>query len=530
MVEYQHLEDHLFMMGKTVQWQIRGAVEAFRTTDATQARRIIARDDYLDNLNTQVGEEGYRLLTTVTPDSSDYHLLVGMVRVAMNLEKIGDYAENIAQQALHLADWRGECPAIDLATPSETAVQAVGEAVEAFIRQDPVKAKRVCEREVEMDRLFKERLDAILQALETPEASSYPLVTLLFLLKYLERIGDSVLNIGELTLYLTTGTKMKLHQYLHLEHLLRPHAVDDRAMAFRSLWGGISGARIGLVRVGEGPAVVFKEGSEEKIAEEVTKAETWNRLFPGVAPQILRHRAEEGREAFLDEHLSGIPLDQLYLLGSWEEQRAVTMRLLDLLEQVWKGSLKPERPCVTFAEQIAQRLPEVYHIHPDLYQLRGVTKRMGDRTSLGVEDLLNGVRFRQGEWAPPAAVWIHGDLNANNIFYLPDTGRIQFIDVHRSGYGDYLQDVTVFLISLVRHPFAASAPFAGRVWQVVEQRVRAFSASIGDAAFSPRYRLGLARSYLTSARLLRDGGFARGLFLRGVRLLEEAAREAGSRP
>jgi phosphate uptake regulator/aminoglycoside phosphotransferase len=528
MTTFQHLSDHLFMMGKTVQAQIRGAVEAFQKGDAALARRISARDDYLDNLNTQMEEEGYRLLATMAPGSFEHHLLVGTVRVAKNLEKIGDYAENIAQQALHLVGQAGDgpqtFPSLDLQLPTEVAVLAVGEAVEAFIEQDPAGAKRVCKREVELDRLFKERLEGVLAALETPGSRPRPLVTLLFLLKYLERIGYAVLNIGETTLYLTTGQKMKLHQYLHLEHLLGPEFAGDRRIEIRSLWGGISGARIGRVCVEKGPAVVFKEGAERKIAEEVEKAEVWNRLSPGIVPRILRHHAQEGREAFLDEYLEGIPLDQIYLLGSWEEQRTVTERLLESLERIWRASLRPEHPSVTFVVQIEQRLPEVYHLHPLLRDLRGVTKRIGGQTALSVEELLARIALLQKGWAPPAAVWIHGDLNANNLFYLPDMGGVQLIDVHRSGFGDYLQDLTVFLVSLVRHPLTASAPFVDRVQWLVEDWARGFAASIGDDAFPPRLQLGLARSYLTSTRLLRDAAFARRLFLRGIRCLEKAAR------
>ena len=67
-------------------------------------------------------------------------------------------------------------------------------------------------------------------------------------------------------------------------------------------------------------------------------------------------------------------------------------------------------------------------------------------------DLLERAAELEASLAPPVSVRLHGDFNANNIVYDAETDRVHFIDVHRSGQGDYLQDIGVLLVSNVRNP------------------------------------------------------------------------------
>ena len=69
-----------------------------------------------------------------------------------------------------------------------------------------------------------------------------------------------------------------------------------------------------------------------------------------------------------------------------------------------------------------------------------------------IEELLVRAGALEPDLAPPVSVWLHGDFNANNVLYHEPTGQVKFIDVHRSRLGDYLQDISVFLLSMERRP------------------------------------------------------------------------------
>jgi hypothetical protein len=122
------------------------------------------------------------------------------------------------------------------------------------------------------------------------------------------------------------------------------------------------------------------------------------------------------------------------------------------------------------------------------------------------------------------SVRLHGDFNANNVVYDGETDRVHFIDVHRSGQGDYLQDVGVLLVSNVRNPIEDGhvAADLARLNELIHEFALEFARLIGDDHFETRLTLSQARSFITSGRVVTDFEFARSIFLQGVRLLERA--------
>jgi len=139
-------------------------------------------------------------------------------------------------------------------------------------------------------------------------------------------------------------------------------------------------------------------------------------------------------------------------------------------------------------------------------------------------DLLERAAELEASLAPPVSVRLHGDFNANNIVYDAETDRIHFIDVHRSGHGDYLQDIGVLLVSNVRNPIEDGRVAADleRLNELVRDFALEFARLIGDDHFETRLILSQARSFITSGRVVTDFEFARSIFLQGVRLLERA--------
>jgi hypothetical protein len=142
-----------------------------------------------------------------------------------------------------------------------------------------------------------------------------------------------------------------------------------------------------------------------------------------------------------------------------------------------------------------------------------------------LDELLGLAAAREPLLAPPVSVRLHGDLNTNNVVLDAGTGRVHFIDVHRSGPGDYAQDIGVLLVSNLRHPIQDADLRAelDRLNRLIQRFAAEFARLVGDGHFDARLRLSLARSLITSGRLLTDPDFAREIYLRGVRLLERAA-------
>jgi phosphate uptake regulator len=518
------------MMARVVHAQLSAATTAFFRRDVALAEKVMEKDDQVDNLLGAIEDTCFRRLSGEDADSPRSRRLRGVFRVALNLEKLGDYAVNVAEQARHAARLAPRPGPFDLAGPVRVALGALDEVITAFTDSSAEKAKHACACEVELDHQYRAALAETFRRLARPHEDPAFVITHLFVAKFLERVGDSILNIGETTLFILTGERLKLHQYLHLEEMVTRVTGRPRVegVEFSQIWGGISGARVGRLSVAPGRPLIWKEGSVRKIEEEIREMEEWNRLVPGLVPDVKGRVRDDVRESFVGAFLDGTLLRDVYLARPLAEKLRVTHRLLETVRDVWLATLQETPPRIDYVRQITERLPELYAIHPRLEPLRRRETRIFGIVHRSLGELLKHLAEHEAALAPPVTVRIHGDFNTNNVVYDARTDRIHYIDVHRSGAGDYLQDIGVLLVSNLRHPIGD-----GEVTRDLEQVNAAvhefagkFARLVGDEHFETRLLLSQARSFITSGRLVTDYDFARRIFLEGVRLLERAAMVA----
>jgi aminoglycoside phosphotransferase (APT) family kinase protein len=140
----------------------------------------------------------------------------------------------------------------------------------------------------------------------------------------------------------------------------------------------------------------------------------------------------------------------------------------------------------------------------------------------GVEEMVRQLRPLEAEVAAPFTVQMHGDFNLDNIIHNRDTGQLHYVDVHRSGPGDYAQDISVFLVSNYRLQIfdAQVRRRLAHVMETVHHFAVDFARRHGDAAFTARLSLGLARSFITSCRFVLDQDHAKSMFLRARYLMQ----------
>ena len=137
--------------------------------------------------------------------------------------------------------------------------------------------------------------------------------------------------------------------------------------------------------------------------------------------------------------------------------------------------------------------------------------------------LLTQVQQLEADIQAPFSVYIHGDFNVDNIIYDQQQQRINFIDLHRSRYMDYLQDITVFMVSNYRLQV-----FDPRVRQRIAiishgiyRFARGYSKKVKDENFELRLALGLIRSFVSSTRFILDKSLSRAMFYRARYLMEQ---------
>lgn len=354
------------------------------------------------------------------------------------------------------------------------------------------------------------------------------LVTTVFILHYFERMGDALLNIGEAILFALLGERFKVRQYRVLDQALSTPAADLDSIAdveLDSIWGTRSGVRIGkAIEPAQGEddgvrrRVLFKEGNPQKLSEERDSLQRWAEVAPGLVPKIVEYQREGEGAALLLQFLDGTTFQDIVLNSEPDVALRTVTDLTGTLRQIWSSTLRPEPVCAGFVRQLRARLGDVYRLHPDL---RGRDTRIGAMDVPAFAGLVERAEAFDTELAAPFRVFIHGDFNADNIIINARAGTLHFVDVHRSNDMDYVQDVSVFLVSNFRLPV-----FVPRVRTTIERVSRAFldfgrtfAAEQKDETFDARLAAALARSFATSTRFELNRRFALSMQQRAALLL-----------
>ncbi len=319
-------------MGGLVVAQLKAALSAFADSDIDLAESVIERDDLVDNINVRAEARSFHLAAV---RETNTRAAISALKVATNLEHCGDAATHISK---HIRLMRSEGLAEDtyeLGPLAPLVPRALREAIRAYLAEDLAQAKRACQREPEMDQMYK---DALIELSETirshPENVRYYL-HVLAVLKYLKKVGDYILNIGEQTIYLVSGRRLKFAQFQQLDSLLGESASES---GFSPFLDGISGAIV--ARVGNGVPLVYKEGSRRKIEEEIDRSDQWRRIDQDLTPKVLSVVSNKDRQAFLREFVSGTLLSDIY----FEQQELdldvpVTERLIKTVTRLWESTM-----------------------------------------------------------------------------------------------------------------------------------------------------------------------------------------------
>lgn len=485
----------------------------------TLAAKIAARDDYVDNLKSMIENKCFRLLTNEELDEGTINLIRAITTATNNLERIADFGVNIVGQLRYIKDYE-VLHQFDPAPFFDAIFAALAVVEDALFRRDMSLALRICRAELEVDELYAGVFQQIMEQLRDGDRPE-DLVTSLFIYRYLERAGDSLLNIGEAAIFATVGEKLKVSEFQALGDSLASEGFDLADFDYHGIWETRSGSRIGMVHSHDSSqrSVVFKEGRTQKVHEEKLALEQWEQLEPGLPPRIFGYHEHGEKASLLLEYLQGNTFQRIMLDTDARVCTSAYLMVVETIARVWERTLE-RVPCKPkFMRQVSSRLPDVFKVHPEF---RTETAHIGSLVVSSFEALLRDARVLDAELVAPFQVLIHGDFNTDNIIVNLADRRVHLIDLHRSRPFDYLQDVSVFIVSNFRLKIFDPAP-RRRLDQVSREFyafAREFGEAHGDDCFDARLALGLARSLLTSTRFEMDPTFSRTMKLRARYLIE----------
>ena len=501
-----------------------GYLESFLASpSAALARRIVDRGGYADNLKMGIHNSCLEHIACSKDDGADTLLLRSVESVATHLDRIAELCRECVKQIEGVSQ-PGHLEA-DVYVPMLARVRQGVDLIEPAVREhDTSLALKIGQIEGKLGRDYRAVLRHYTDALKQQKHTE-DLVRALFVGHSIEQMGDALLAIGESIVSANLGQRVNMERYHSLrKSVARLDQADVSDLQIETIAETRSGAAIsgiGTANGGDGGYVaVFKDGQKRKLKEERQRVKGWHEIYPGLAPKILDYRKRGQSASLLIEHLPGLTMERILLHEGPELLEEALEHLGSTLRSVWHETRTETPISADFMGQLGTRLRDVYKIHPE-FQHGG--RQICDLEVASFEQVIASAQSAEADFPAPFSVYIHGDFNLDNIIYDPVEQRINFIDLHRSRYMDYVQDVSVFMVSNYRLQIldAAQRRRIMRLATDFYRLARKYAAEVDDSGFHFRLALGLARSFVTSTRFILDKSLARRMFLRARFLIEQ---------
>ncbi len=512
------VKDNLFFLLAETNAQIANLQVLLDTASSTVAQRILDRHGYTYNLKMRIHDSCTEILRSGKKHNVDIFSLRAAETIASDLERLTDICHDSVRLMQNLASYNAlkQQRTADLLDEVIDGISYIEQAIEEDDTQLALKAGAV---ERKLDRAYHKLFDKQLKNLKKQK---YPenTITALFVAQRIEEMGNVLLNIAESIMSAKLGQPMHLDRFRSLKTALSDLGLIDaevEQIAETRSGSGISG--ISSKDDDEGYVAIFKDGNKEKLKEERESVESWHEIFPGLAPQILSYNKKGKNASLLIEHLPGLTFEQILLHESDDCLDKTIKYLTKTIKAVWLETRRKKAFSANHIQQLRKRLPSVLEVHP---MFESEKMRICGAKIKSLEDLIETAEKIEKKLPPPFSVYIHGDFNVDNIIFDMDSEKIRFIDLHRSCYLDYVQDIAVFMVSNYRLQ-VLNKPTRRRITRValsIYKFASDFAGKHADDSFEIRLALGLARSFITSTRFILDKSLAKKMFFRGVYLLE----------
>ena len=209
--ELDILRDRLLLMGGETELALQRAMHALVQRDSEVANQVLENDRVIDRMELEIDRLSVEVLTLRRPVARELRIVLSIFKITPILERIADHATSIAKAALELNDEPELRNYTELTEMAERALSMLQSVLDAFTNHDAEKARQLIAKDEEVDRIYDRLVSDLMNTMEQDAAKSIRLTRLLFVAKNLERIGDYVKDICELTVYMKEAVFIK-HQ------------------------------------------------------------------------------------------------------------------------------------------------------------------------------------------------------------------------------------------------------------------------------------------------------------------------------
>ena len=213
---HRHLDDDLssqrdrvLLLGGEAEQALERAMFALGERDSDVARQVLEHDDQVDHLEVEIDRQCIDIIALRQPAARDLRFVISVAKMAPVLERIADHACNIARTALDLNNEPELRSMLDLSRMAEHALKMLRAALDAFTTSDAMMAREIIASDSEINDLYNHSFHHLIELMVSEPATATRDARLLFVAKHLERIGDYVTDICELTVYMAEAAFIK---------------------------------------------------------------------------------------------------------------------------------------------------------------------------------------------------------------------------------------------------------------------------------------------------------------------------------
>ncbi|MEQ8653894.1 MAG: phosphate signaling complex protein PhoU [Kiloniellales bacterium] len=199
------LRQTVVRMGGMTESQLARAMQALSRRDAGLAAEVVRDDSEVDTLEQEVSNQVIRLLALRQPMANDLREIIAALKIASDLERIGDYSANIAKRCITLTQLPNMRPASGIPRLARLVQEIIKDTIDTYISRDPERALDVWRRDEEVDEVYTGLFREFLTYMMEDPRNITPCTHLLFIAKNVERIGDHATNIVEVLHFQVTG-------------------------------------------------------------------------------------------------------------------------------------------------------------------------------------------------------------------------------------------------------------------------------------------------------------------------------------
>ncbi len=208
----REIQDDILVMGSMVQKAVLRSVEALKNRDLDLAHQIIADDQKVNQKRFEIEEKCIELIATQQPMASDLRLVVAVLNIIIEVERIGDYAGGIAKIAIMIGDEPPLKPLIDIPLMAERTVDMLRRSLDSFINRDAESARKIGAEDDYIDQLYDQVFRELLSFMAEDPRTITRATRLIWLAHNLERAADRVTNICERVIFVATGKMEEIAQ------------------------------------------------------------------------------------------------------------------------------------------------------------------------------------------------------------------------------------------------------------------------------------------------------------------------------